>query len=585
MARQLRVLLVEDSESDALLLLRGLRRGGFEPQLQRVQTLHEMSAALRAQVWDVVISDYSLPHFSGLGALSVLKQSGLDIPFILVSGTIGEEIAVEAMKAGAHDYVMKGHLQRLVSAIERELREAEMRRDSNRTEEKLRYLANYDPLTDLPNRNLYYERLEQALQSAQQTQTPLALILLDLNDFREINDTIGHQSGDLLLKQLGPRIKGALREVDTVARLGGDEFAVLLAGANEQSAISAAHEILRTLEEPFAIGDLSLDAQASLGLALYPQHGADKDTLMRRADIAMYLAKHSASGYAIYSPERDSYSPERLTLMPELRRAIDNKQLFLAYQPKIDLRTGRAIGLEALARWRHSERGMIPPDQFIAIAERTGLIKSLTSWALNAALAQSRAWREQGLMIPISVNLSARNLHDVNLPDQIAQLLKNHGAEPEQLELEITESTIMADPAGALDVLTRINRTGVALFIDDFGTGYSSLAYLKKLPANAIKIDKSFVLNMTADENDAMIVHSIIDLAHNLRLKVIAEGIENQDVWDRLEALGCDAAQGYYMCRPLPASEMTEWLLESPWGLRPSPRKVSRLETLPLEER
>jgi diguanylate cyclase (GGDEF)-like protein len=411
------------------------------------------------------------------------------------------------------------------------------------------------------------------------------LILLDLNDFREINDTMGHQLGDLLLKQVGPRIKGALRECDTVARLGGDEFAVLLAGANEEDATLAARKILQVLDAPFVIGDLTLDAQASLGLAIFPQHGVDKDTLMRRADIAMYLAKHSASGYAIYSADHDSYSPERLTLMAELRRAIDNTQLSLAYQPKIDLRTGHVIGLEALARWRHHVRGMIPPDRFIAIAERTGLIKSLTFWALNAALGQSRAWREQGLAIPISVNLSARNLHDLNLPDQIAEILRNHGAEPEQLEIEITESVIMADPARAFDILTRINRMGVALFIDDFGTGYSSLGYLKKLPANAIKIDKSFVINMIADENDAMIVRSIIDLAHNLKLKVIAEGVENQDVWNRLAALGCDAAQGYHMSRPLPAPEMTDWLLESPWGLRPVARKVVTVQTLPLEER
>jgi PleD family two-component response regulator len=236
MPRKLRVLLIEDSENEALLLLSGLRRGGFEPQFQRVQTLAEMSAALQAQAWDIVISDYTLTHFSGLDALSALKESGRDIPFILVSGILGEEVAVEAMKAGAHDYVLKSHLQRLVTAIERELREAEIRRDSKRVEEELRYLANFDPLTDLPNRNLYYERLEHALQLATRSRTPLALILLDLNEFKEINDTMGHQTGDLLLKQLGPRIKAALRESDMVARLGGDEFAVLLPGANEEDA-------------------------------------------------------------------------------------------------------------------------------------------------------------------------------------------------------------------------------------------------------------------------------------------------------------------------------------------------------------
>lgn len=585
MAKPLRVLLVEDSKNDASLLLRGLHRGGVEPQFQRVHSMEEMTKALHDQVWDVVVSDYSLPHFSGLGALALLQQSGLDIPFILVSATMGEEVAVEAIKAGAHDYVVKGHSQSLVTAIERALRDAEIRREIHRTEEKLRYLANYDPLTNLPNRNFHYEHLEQALQAAHHGQSSLALILLDLNNFKEINDTLGHHTGDLLLQQFGARIKNALHECETVARMGGDEFAVLLPGANEEIATAAARKILRTLEAPFVIGDLTLDVRASLGLALHPQHGADKDTLMRRADIAMYLAKQSSSGYAVYSAERDFYSPERLALMADLRRAIDANQLYLAFQPKIDLRTSRAIGLEALARWRHPERGMIPPDQFIAIAERTGLIKGLTFWALNEALRQSRKWRDKGLDIPISVNLSARNLQETNLPEQIAELLRNHGTDAKQLELEITESTIMADPERAYDILTRINRMGVAIFIDDFGTGYSSLGYLKRIPANAVKIDKSFVLNMTADENDAMIVRSIIDLAHNLSLKVIAEGVENQDVWDRLATLGCDAAQGFYMSRPLPAEEIANWLLTSPWGLRPSPRQKMFVPPLPLEER
>jgi diguanylate cyclase (GGDEF)-like protein len=585
MPKPLRVLIVEDSENDALLLLRALWRGGYEPQFERVDTPEAMANALGAQEWDIVISDYSMPHFSGLAALWVLKQSGLDLPFILLSGTVGEDVAVEAMKAGAHDYVLKNNPQRLVYAIEREIREAEIRRERKHSEERLRYLANYDPLTGLPNRNLFYERIGDTLDAHGQEHRPLALILLDLNDFREINDTMGHQMGDLMLQQLGLRLRGALRDHDVVARLGGDEFAVLLPDANQEDATLAARKILQALEAPFTIGELNLDTQASLGLALFPQHGADKDTLMRRADIAMYLAKQSASGYAIYSPDRDSYSPERLALMTELRRAIDNGDLFLAYQPKIDLQTSRVIGLEALARWRHRERGLIPPDQFVAMAERTGLIKSLTQWALGAAVDQGRAWRERGLDIPISVNLSARNLHDLNLPDQIGKILHDHGANPDALELEITESVIMSDAVRALEILWQIHRMGVALSIDDFGTGYSSLGYLKKLPAHAIKIDKSFVMNMTADENDAMIVRSTIDLAHNLRLKVVAEGVENREVWDRLAALGCDAAQGFYMSRPLEAVEMTKWLKDSPWGLANATRKFSMSAILPLEQR
>ena len=585
MAQPLRVLIVEDSDSDALLLLRTLRHGGFEPQFQRVDTSDAMAAALTAHSWDIVISDYSMPRFNGLAALALLKQSGLDLPFILLSGTIGEDVAVEAMRAGAHDYVMKSNPKRLTSAIERELREAEIRRERKQAEKRLKYLANYDPLTDLPNRNLLYERLEQALLSDHDQNNPLSLMLLDLDHFKDINDTMGHQMGDFLLRQVGPRLQSALRDCDTVARLGGDEFGVLLPGLDEESATLAARKVLKGLEQPFVVGELAVDARASIGIAVSPRHGTDKDTLMRRADIAMYVAKQSAAGYAIYSPKRDSYSPERLARMAELHRAIDNEQLFLVYQPKIDLRTGQAIGLEALARWRHPEVGLIPPDQFIPMAERTGFIKSLTIWALNEGVSQARAWRQQGFDIPVGVNLSARTLHDMNLPEQIAEILKKYGAGPEQLELEITESIIMADPAHALEILTRIKRMGVALSIDDFGTGYSSLGYLKKLPVNAVKIDKSFVINMTTDENDAMIVRSIIDLAHNLSLKVIAEGVENRNVWDRLVALGCEAAQGYYMSRPIPEPEMTRWLYESDWGLRKSMPKMVNPENLPFEER
>jgi diguanylate cyclase (GGDEF)-like protein len=574
MSKRLRVLVVDDSEDDALLLLRGLSRGGFEPEFERVETPEAMAAALSASSWDIIISDYSMPLFSGLAALSVLKESGLDLPFILVSGTIGEDLAVEAMKAGAHDYVMKGNLQRLTTAIERELREVEARKEHYQTQEWLKYLARYDPLTDLPNRNLLYERLGEALPSALSESRPLALMLMDLDRFKEINDTIGHKAGDFLLQQVGLRLQSAARKSDTVARLGGDEFGMLLPEVDAESAISAARTFLEVLEPPFLIGEIALNVQASIGIAYFPKHGADSDALMRCADIAMYLAKESGSGYATYSPERDAYSPERLALIAELHHAIDKNETFLAYQPKLNLRTGAITGVEALARWEHPRLGLIPPDQFIPMAERTGFINKLTMWGLQTALDQSRTWFRQGFDVPVSVNLSARILHDGSFPDLMEELLESYGIGPEHLELEITESVIMADPARALDILTRISRMGVTLSIDDFGTGYSSLAYLKKLPVNGVKIDKSFVMHMIEDQNDAQIVRSTVELAHNLGLKVIAEGVENREVWNRLLALGCDEAQGYYMSRPLPAPQMTKWLYESPWGPAKSNRKT-----------
>jgi diguanylate cyclase (GGDEF)-like protein len=567
MSKPIRVLIIEDSENDALLLVRELRRGGFEPEFERLETATAMADALANGKWDLVVSDYSMPRFSGIAALELLKQSGVDLPFIIVSGAIGDDVAVAAMKAGAHDYMMKTNLQRLVPAVERELREAESRRARKRSDEKLSYLARFDPLTDLPNRNLLYERLEQALVSGSEEGKPLALMLIDLDHFKDINDTMGHQIGDLLLKEVGSRLQAALRQCDTVARLGGDEFGVLLPGADEEAATLAARKLLKALQPFFLIGELAMDVRASIGVALFPGHGQDTATLMRRADIAMYLAKQSTAGYGIYSPERDSYSPERLALMAELHRAIDTNQLFLAYQPKIDLRTGRVIGVEALARWRHPKLGLVPPEQFIPMAERTGFIKALTMWGLNEALSQSRSWSEQGFEIAVSVNLSARTLHEMKLPQHIAQLLKTHEVAPKDLELEITESIIIADPAHALKILTRISDMGVALSIDDFGTGYSSLAYLRKLPVKTVKIDKSFLMHMTRDENDALIVRSTIDLAHNLGLKVVAEGVEDQDVWDRLVAFGCDAVQGYYISRPLSAPEMTRWLSDTPLGV------------------
>lgn len=583
MNKLLRVLIVDDSEDDALLSLRGLRAGGFEPEFQRVETPDAMAAALAARPWDIILSDYSMSHFSGLSALTVLKQSGLDLPFILVSGTIGEDLAVNAMKAGAHDYVMKGNLHRLTTAIERELRDVEIRKEHKQAHEWLKYLAQYDPLTDLPNRNLLYERLEETIISHRREGKHLALVLMDLNDFKDINDTVGHQIGDLLLQEVGRRVQSKLGKNDTVARLGGDEFGVLLPDMSDEGASLAAGNLLKALEPSFAIGELAVDMRASIGMAFFPKHCQDKDTLLRCAEVAMYQAKQSANGYAIYSPERDSYSPERLALMAELHRALEKKQLFLVYQPKIDLISGNTTAVESLARWQHPKLGLVPPDRFIPMAERTGFIKSLTMWGLQTALSQAQAWLQQGLRVPVSVNLSARILHDERFPDQVEELLNSSRIGPEQLELEITESVIMAEPARALEILTRISRMGVVLSIDDFGTGYSSLAYLKRLPVNAVKVDKSFVLHMTKDQNDAQIVRSTIELAHNLGLKVIAEGVESREAWDRLVALGCDEAQGYYMSRPLPAAEITKWLCESEWGIARSNLKRQTDEAFQLK--
>jgi len=562
----LRVLIVEDSEDDAALLVHELRRGGHEPTSVRVDTADAMRDALAKHPWQVVIADYHMPHFSAPEALAVLQASGLDLPFLIVSGRIGEETAVAAMKAGAHDYIMKGNLSRLVPAIERELREAEGRRERRRAEELVRRMAYYDRLTDLPNRALLHDLLQRAVAAG--PRAPLALLLIDLDRFREINDTLGHHHGDLVLQQVGARLRGVLNAADAVSRLGGDEFAVLAPGADGSGASRVAAAILRALEEPFAIEGLPINVEASIGIALHPDHGADADTLLRRADVAMYAAKQSGNGYAVYASEHDQHTPRRLALMGELRAAIERNELLLHYQPTVSFKTGRIEGVEALVRWQHPVHGFIAPDQFIGAAEKTGLIKPLTLWVFEAAQRQCVAWRREGLDVAVAINLSARTLHDAQLPDQIAELVRRGGGSAPPLRLEVTESAIMAEPTRAREILLRLNEMGIRIAIDDFGTGYTSLGYLHKLPVDEIKIDRSFVLGMETDEDDATIVRSTIDLAHNLGLTVVAEGVENRAIWDRLAALGCNAAQGYYICRPIPADDLARWLHESPWGLK-----------------
>ena len=421
--------------------------------------------------------------------------------------------------------------------------------------------ALHDALTDLPNRTLFHDRVHQALTSARRDHVPAAVMIMDLDRFKEVNDTLGHASGDELLKQVGIRLRESLRESDTVARLGGDEFGVLLPKVlDSAAAVAVARKLRTTLEEPFTIHGLALQMEASIGIALYPDHGTNVQSLLQRADVAMYVAKEHPAGCEVYTRERDAYSPDRLTLLTELRRAIDRGQLVLHYQPKVDLRTGEIHGVEALVRWKHPERGMVPPDEFIPPAQKTGVIGPLTMFVLDEALRQCRTWALQGLDLCVAVNLSTRNLLDVHLPDTVGELLSRWEVHPSLLELEITESTILADPVRAMQVLSRLDEMGVRLAIDDFGTGYSSLAYLKRLPVDELKIDKSFILGMEESENDAVIVRSTIDLGRNLGLRVVAEGVETSTAWNRLASLGCDIAQGYSLSRPVPASDLTEWI-------------------------
>ncbi|HUK56951.1 MAG TPA: EAL domain-containing protein [Nitrospiria bacterium] len=564
----LRVLVVEDSEEDASLLVTELQRGGYDVTFERVDTSTAMVVALNKQTWDIVFADYTMPNFSGAEALAHVKERELEVPFIFVSGTMGEETAVEAMKSGAQDYIMKNNLKRLLPTVELQLHTAAVRRERRRADEAVHYLAYHDVLTDLPNRNVFYDRMQQAILTGYRERKPLALLLLDLNRFKEVNDTFGHHCADLLLRQIGPRLRRCLRESDTVARMGGDEFAILLPNTHVEGASLTARKILKTLEAPFLLGEATIEVGVSIGIALHPDHGEEADVLYQRADMAMYVTKQAGGGYAVYVPEHEQQSPRRLMLTSKLRHAIEYGELSMHYQPQLSLGSNRIIGVEALSRWLHPDLGAIPPDQFIPLAEQTGLIKPFTQWVLKTVGRQHEEWKEAGMTLPISVNLSARNMQETQLPDQISELVQTGGILPGLLGFELTESMIMANPMRAMQILGRLNTMGIPLSIDDFGTGYSSLGYLKKLPVKTIKIDKSFIVDRVENQDDSVIVKSIINMGHSLGLEVIAEGVEDQHTQDRLASLGCDAVQGYHISWPLPSGEMTSWLKESPWGFK-----------------
>jgi diguanylate cyclase (GGDEF)-like protein len=549
----LRVLLIEDSEEDAALVVRALRRG-YDVAMERVDSAAGLAEALDRQSWDVAIADYTMPRFSGTAALHLVRERDADMPFIFVSGTIGEDAAVSGMRIGAHDYIMKGNLSRLLPAVQRELRNAAVRRERRCLEQRLAHLAYHDALTELPNRTLLCDRLDQATRVANREGTTIALLLLDLNGFKQVNDTLGHYAGDRVLQHVASRLRAALREVDTVARLGGDEFAILLPQTDLDGALLTAQKVLREIEQPCVVDHQSLSVHASLGIACFPDHGSSAETLLQKADVAMYVAKADTVGIAVYAPSRDHLTHRRLTLISELRKALDEGQFFVEYQPIIHLPTKVVIGVEALVRWNHPQQGRVLPAEFIELAEQTGLINPLTTIVLETAI---REWSEIET-VPrwtVAVNLSPRALQDPDLPQRVSDLLAAYGAPPSSLALEITENILMSDPSRSMDCLKRLHAMGVRLVIDDFGTGYSSLSYLRRLPVDQLKIDRSFVSGLLGRQDD-VIVRSTIDLAHNLGLTVVAEGVESEAVQGRLLAMGCDAAQGTFISAPAAATDV-----------------------------
>jgi diguanylate cyclase (GGDEF)-like protein len=429
-----------------------------------------------------------------------------------------------------------------------------------RASRRLRHQATHDTLTGLSNRAELHEHGARALANAARDGSLAALMLIDLDRFKEVNDTMGHEQGDRLLVDVADRLRQLLRGDDILARLGGDEFAVLANVPHRGAVGEVATRLHRALALPFDVGGVAIELGASIGIALQPDHGEDVSTLLRHADVAMYEAKRAGSHIETYSTSRDPYSAERLKLLGELRHALDHDELVLHFQPKVALSSGRVIGVEALVRWEHPDRGLLGPHEFLGLAERTGLIGDITRWVLDAAVRQCATWRRSGMELPVAVNLAAANIVDTTLPESVAHILQRWEVPGRLLECEISEDTVMGDPRRAGDVLERLRELGVRLSLDDFGTGHSSLSYLKRLPLDEVKIDRSFVIGMADDPSDAAIVRSTIDLARHLGLEVVAEGVETTEVLDVLAALQCDVAQGFLLSRPLPAAEFDGWL-------------------------
>ncbi len=523
---------------------------------------HEVAAVLLRSV-DEAVAPYRQLQLTLL-VITLIGLAIFGVGSVLtarrITGPI-KALSLSADRLGAGDYstpvevTTRDEVRELAQSFEA------MRQGMQQREAQIRRLAYWDALTGLPNKEQFRGVLRDHLVQARRDDRPCAVIMLDLDRFKRVNDVLGHAFGDRLLRQIAMRLsEGVLRTNDTVAHMGSDEFVVCAPQADADTAHTLAQRVLRALEAPFTLDDHTVDVGAGVGVAIFPAHADAADTLLARAEVAMYAAKARQSGVVVYDPAMDSASDESLSLLSELRTAVDHDQLRLFLQPKVQLSTGRVIGAEALVRWQHPQRGMVAPMRFIPFAEQTGFIRVITGWMIQQSASHWRELRAQGIEIKLSVNLSTRDLLDQDLPAKLERLLARESVDPHALCLEITESAIMDDPQRALQTLKRLHDMGLRLSIDDFGTGYSSLAYLKQMPLHELKIDKSFVMSMERDRADMKIVRSTIDLAHNLGLTVTAEGIETAQSFAILRAMQCDEAQGYFMAKPMPGGDFARWM-------------------------
>lgn len=561
--RNIKLLLVEDNPADARLVQELLAEVANSQYIHfhKTSTLKDALEILYNNDFDVLLIDLGLPDSQGLETLNQIQSVRPSLPVVVLSGHNDEDVALEAVQAGAQDYLVKGQgdgnllARSLYYAIERK-----------RSEERLAYLAQYDPLTGLPNRSLFRERLTQGIQLARRRQELMALLFLDLDHFKDINDTLGHDAGDQLLINVAERLKGCIRSEDTVARLGGDEFTIILGRIKQrEEAAIVAQKIIDAMSLPITLSNNEVIITTSLGIATYPSCGLDPETLIKNADTALYSAKaQGRSNYQFYESQMNIAVSERMVMINDLRHAVQRDEFLLYYQPKLCTQRRKVIGMEALLRWQHPESGIMLPMRFVPLLEETGLIIPVGKWVLKTACEQNQEWINLGLdPVPISVNISARQFQQKQLVNTVSQTLKETGLDPRYLELEITESALLDHADNACKTLQALRDLGVQLAIDDFGIGYSSLHYLKQFPIDTLKMDRTFVKGIISDADDAAIVEAIIGLGHSLRLKVVAEGVETEKQLSYLRDRGCDEVQGFFFSSPIPSDDCKQWIIDN----------------------
>lgn len=566
MEKMLRVLSIEDSEDDFELIRNKLAEGGFTVEHQRVDTEDGLRAVLELKPWDVVICDHNLPALDSMSALRIVRKTAGDTPFIIVSGLISDEVAAEAMRHGARDFIHKDNLSRLAPAIARELLQAAMQAELQEVQEDFYRVSHFDGLTGLPNCEHLFRHLRS--MTLHPAGNPFAVFLIDLNRFRKIIKTLGVIAGDKVLLDSAERLRMAFGEDDFIARLGADRFvAVVPYLDSEARASELAAAIHQCMSGVFRVDGQELFVKASVGVSFYPGDGRKWDELFRNAESALYSAKaDGGSSYQAYKPEMGIRGKECLTMETALYHALEKEQFVLHYQPQFDLFSGRIVGAEALIRWQHPELGMIPPSEFVHLLEETGLIVAVGEWVLRTACAQNRQWQDAGLPpISIAVNLSAMQFRQRELAGMVGKVLQETGLHPGHLELEITENIAMHAEEMIIAILDELRAIGIRIAIDDFGTGYSSLSYLKRFPIDKLKIDRSFVRDCKGCINDDGIVMAIIGMGRSLKLKVIAEGVETPMQADFLKLHGCDEVQGFFYGKPMDGADFA-FLLKTDMG-------------------